>query len=216
MSTVQRVQAQGTLNAQRLQQRLATELRDARLGAAVSQESIGRASGLSQSHISRIELAQAPGATVLELARQCAALGLRLDMRTFPIGSPVRDAGQLRLLERFRRQLHDRWRWASEVLVGTHGDLRAWDVLLAGPGTVGVDAETRLYDLQALQRRVEAKARDSGVDRIVLLVAETRHNGRVLREHREALRSTVPADTAEVLGALRRRELPPRSGLVVL
>ena len=216
MPTIERAQAMGKRDARRIRQRLADELRGARLAAGVSQRHVARIAGTSQSEVSRLELAQADRATFSDVARVCAVLGLRLDVRTFPAGSPVRDAGQLRLVDRFRPHVHESFGWATEVLVGQQGDMRAWDVFLTGPGTVGIDAETRLYDLQALQRKLEAKARDSGVDRVVLLVARTRHNARVLRDHREALRSTLPADTAEILGALRRGELPARNGIVML
>lgn len=215
MSTVDRARARGKRNASHIRQRLASELRDARLSAGVSQQRAARIAGTSQSRVSRVELAQVSATTLDDIARQCAALGLRLDVKVFAAGSPVRDAGQLRLIDRLRPAVHASFDWATEVLVGQAGDQRAWDVFLRGPGSIGVDAETRLYDLQSLQRRCEAKARDSGVDRVVLLVAETRHNARVLRDLREALRSTFPADTAEVLRALRRGLLPTRSGIVV-
>ena len=87
---------------------------------------------------------------------------------------------------------------------------------LDGPGSIGVDAETHLRDVQAILRRSEAKWRDSGVDRMILLVGRTRHNRLVLREHREALRGTFPADTREILTALREGRLPERNGIVVL
>jgi hypothetical protein len=170
---------------------------------------------MSQPVISRIEQAQR-GATLETVALLCAALGHRLSVKVYPDGTPVRDAGQLRLLSRLREAIHPAWGWATEVLVGTTGDQRAWDVRLAGSGTVGIDAETRLHDLQALQRRCEAKARDSGVDRIVLLVADTHHNRRVLREQREALRSTFPLDTKAVMAGLRAGKLPVANGIVVL
>ena len=95
------------------------------------------------------------------------------------------------------------------------GDPRAWDVVLDGPGTIGIDAETRLRDVQAIQRRSELKWRDAGLDRLVLLIAATHHNRVVIREHRAALASTFPADTAEVMTALRRGQLPARNGIVV-
>ena len=190
-------------------------MRDARLTAGVSQAQVARAAGLSQPAVSRVERAlHGPGLEALAVL--AAVLGFRLSVKLYPSGSPVRDIAQLRLLERFRERLSADWRWATEVLVGPPGDLRASDVRLAGPGTIGIDAETRLHDLQALQRRCEAKGRDSGVDRVVLLVAETRHNRRVLREHREALRSTFALDTKAVLGALRVGELPVAGGIVVL
>jgi len=79
-----------------------------------------------------------------------------------------------------------------------------------------VDAETRLRDVQALLRRLELKWRDSEVPRLVLLVAGTHHNRRVVREHRAALLSTLPLDTAQVLRALRAGEAPPQNGIVLL
>jgi hypothetical protein len=137
-------------------------------------------------------------------------------VRVYPDGSPVRDAGQLRLLQRLREQVHERYRWQTEAPIGGDGDLRAWDVRLDGPASIGLDAETRLHDIQALDRRCQLKWRDSGTDVIVLLVARTRHNRAILREHRESPRGTFPADTAELLAALRQGAAPRASGIVLL
>ncbi len=215
MAPIQRARDTGRRDAQRLRQQLGTELRDARLTAGVSQQHLATVTGVSQPVVSRLERAER-GATLETVALLGAALGHRLSLKLYPNGSPVRDAAQLGLLRRFRDEVDPGWGWASEVLVGTSGDQRAWDGYLSGPGTVGIDAETRLHDIQALQRRCEAKARDSGVDRIVLLVADTHHNRRVLREHREALRSTFPQDTRAMLASLRAGKLPTASGIVVL
>jgi transcriptional regulator with XRE-family HTH domain len=216
MAAIDRARDLGKRNAMRLRQQLATDLRDARLAAGVSQRHVAMVAGTSQSAISRVESARNVGLALDVLSVQCAALGLRLSVKLYPVGSPVRDAGQLRLNDRLLAELRDGWKWATEVLVGAAGDLRAWDIQLSGSGTVGIDAETRLHDIQAIQRRCEAKLRDSGVDRVVLLVADTRHNRSVLAAHRDALRSTFPADTAATLGALRRGKLPARNGIVIL
>jgi hypothetical protein len=151
-----------------------------------------------------------------ELAQHCAALGLRLSLRVYPDGSPVRDAAQLRLLERFRPIVASHFRWRSEVPVAGHDDLRAWDVVLDGPALIAVDAETRLRDVQAVQRRIELKRRDSGLPLVILLVASTHHNRSVLREYRAALASTFPLDTRVVLAALRAGRAPDGSGIVLL
>ena len=177
---------------------------------------MAQAAGLNQSRVSRTERNARLPARVDELTAHCAALGLSLSVRVYPEASPVRDIGQLRLLERFRARLPAGVGWRTEVPVGGTGDLRAWDARLDLPATVGVDAETRLTDIQALQRRCETKWRDSRVDRVVLLVASTRHNRLVLAEHREALRSTFPADTVEVMAALRHARLPVANGIVIL
>jgi transcriptional regulator with XRE-family HTH domain len=195
---------------------MATELREARLAAGLSQEHVARVAGLTQALVSRTERAQRASPGIDELARHCAALGLRLSVRAYPEGPAVRDAAQLRLLHRFRGQLKGAFGWRTEAPVAGVGDLRAWDALLSGPGRIGVDAETRLRDIQAVQRRCELKWRDGDVDRLVLLIAATRHNRAIIREHREALRSTFPADTAEMMAALRHGRLPVRNGIVLL
>ena len=195
---------------------LVSELKEARLAAGVSQRHLAGVTGLSQSMISRTERGVRAGLTIEELAIHAEVLGLRLHVRAYPAGSPVRDAAQLRLLARFRRHVGDAFRWRSEVPVTAGGDLRAWDVLLDGPGAVGIEAESRLRDIQATQRRIELKLRDGQAAVVVLLVAETRHNQLVLAQHRAALLSTFPLSTGEVLKALRQGEMPKQSGIVVL
>jgi transcriptional regulator with XRE-family HTH domain len=216
MPPTERARDRGRRTARHLISELANELREARLAAGLSQRSVAQAAGLTQSRISQTELARRPGLRFDEACRHAAVLGLRLSTKTYPEGTPVRDGPQLRLLERLHVQIHGALGWRTEVLVGGFGDQRAWDAVIDGQGSVGVDAETRLRDIQATQRRCEAKWRDSGVDRIVLLVAATTHNRTVLRAHRMALWSTFPADTAEVMRALRKGELPPRNGIVIL
>lgn len=195
---------------------MARELMNARRSAGVSQAHVARAAGLSQSRVSRIERVESSAPRVDELAAHCAALGLRLVVKGYPDGSPVRDAGHLRLLGRLRRLVGGRYRWRSEVPVGGQGDLRAWDAVLQGPVEIGLDAETRLHDIQDLQRRTELKWRDSGVAMVVLLVASTHHNRRVLREHRAAVASTFPYDTGPILRALKSGVAPPGNGIVLL
>ena len=189
---------------------------NARRSAGVSQRHVARVAGLSQSRVSRAERAESSAPRVDELAAHCAALGLRLVVKAYPDGSPVRDAGHLKLLGGLRGIVHAEYAWRSEVPVGGQGDRRAWDAVLSGPVEIGVDAETHLHDIQDLQRRTELKWRDSGVDVVVLLVAASHHNRRVLREHRAALASTFPYDTGPILRALRTGTAPPGNGIVLL
>ena len=59
---------------------------------------------------------------------------------------------------------------------------RAWDAMIFGTDTdTGVELEMRLYDLQAQTRRIRLKWRDSGAERLLLLVNDTHANRRVLR-----------------------------------
>ena len=106
-----------------------------------------------------------------------AAVGLELRLRTYPSGDPIRDAGHRRLLERLRIRLHPALKWRTEVPLPIDGDLRAWDAVILGPGwSIGVEAETVLEDLQAVERRLTLKRRDGRVDRTLLLIADTRRN----------------------------------------
>jgi hypothetical protein len=73
-----------------------------------------------------------------------------------------------------------------------------------------------LSDLQAIDRRIALKMEDDGVDRVILVVADTRRNREILRQHRELLRSRFPLDSREILKELRAGRLPPHGGILVL
>jgi hypothetical protein len=97
------------------------------------------------------------------------------------------------------------------------GDLRALDgMFVIGPARARVEAEGRLGDVQAIDRGAQRKKRDTGLDRLILLVADTRGNREVLERHRDALRASYPLDTREILAALGRGEMPSADGIVVL
>ena len=91
-------------------------------------------------------------------------------------------------------------------------------LLIIGAVRVGVIAETRIRDLQALLRREHLKQAeaDGRVDHLLLLVSNTRHNRAALAEAGEALTATFPLTTRAVLTSLARGEAPPASGVVIL
>jgi hypothetical protein len=96
------------------------------------------------------------------------------------------------------------------------GDPRSGDGLISGEfGDALVEAETHLGDLQAVERQIAAKGRDLGVDRLILLVADTRHNRAVLAAHPE-IRERFPIETRACLMQLRRGLDPEGDCLVVL
>jgi hypothetical protein len=68
---------------------------------------------------------------------------------------------------------------------------------------VGVEAELRPTDLQALQRRIALKKRDGLVDRVVLVLADTRHNRSLLRLVGDSLRDSFPIQGRAARAALR-------------
>ena len=105
----------GLARARELQRRFGEELRIARTGAGLSQQSAGASADMSHAQWGRIERAALLEVTFGQASRAATAVGLRLDVRCYPDGDPVRDAGQLALLERFRRRLPSGARWDTEV-----------------------------------------------------------------------------------------------------
>lgn len=197
--------------------RLASELREARLGAGVSLDAVAHASGLSAAQVRRIERGDVPGVSLANLCVLFAVLGMRLSARPYPAGPPLRDAAHARLLARFKAQLREPVRMRTEVPLGGEGDPRAWDAeLMQGDDTCKLEAETVLRDLQAVDRRVARKLADDGALRVILLVAATRRNRRVLREFGDLISARYRLDTRAVLGHLRSGRLPPASGVCIL
>jgi transcriptional regulator with XRE-family HTH domain len=208
---------EGRGNARSIRGTMGQEVRGARLAGGLSQLAAGAAAGMSHAQFGRIERGELRELTVDQLSRACAAVGLRLVIRAYPDGDPVRDAAQLALLERFRSCLPPGTRWRTEVPLPIAGDRRAWDgVVTLGNGSLGVEAETRLRDIQALERRLALKLRDGGLERMVLVVSDTRSNRRVVDIHRAALRPLLPLDARDILSALRSGRLPEASGIILL
>jgi hypothetical protein len=71
-------------------------------------------------------------ASVIELAAIGATVGRDVRLHAYPGGDPIRDAGQQRLLDRFRARLHPSLAMPTEVPLPIEGDLRAWDAMVRG------------------------------------------------------------------------------------
>ena len=106
----------------------------------------------------------------------------------------ARDTDMPRCIDRFRRNSLGRSRSGPRC--------HSPSPVICEPGTScspaagwrhGYEAETRPTDLQALERRIELKARDGEVDGVSLLLIDSRHNREFVRANPEALaRRTVP------------------------
>jgi transcriptional regulator with XRE-family HTH domain len=193
------------------------ELREARLAAGLSQRQIGLSAGLSHTEIGRIERATSPRVPFETLAVVGAVLGLDISIRAYPDGEPVRDVAQIALLARLRHLLPPSLTWRTEVPLNIPGDRRAWDATIGGSGwRVAVDAESRLRDVQACSRKVGLKQRDDGSVTVILLVADTRHNRRVLRLVQADLATQFPTPGRAVLASLEKGDVPSGSGIVLL
>jgi transcriptional regulator with XRE-family HTH domain len=212
----ERLRAFGLRQADDVTRRLGREARELRLRAGLSQAQLSRVAGVSRHWIYLFEHGRLRTVDIRRATLVMAHLGHKLVVSTYPTGEPLRDEGQARLLERFNVRLSPTWRRFLEAPMPREGDLRAWDELLRGAVSIGVEAETRPNDLQALERAMNAKQRDSGADRMILLVAATGRNRAMVRAHVALLRQTFPLDTRATLAALADGRDPGANGLMVL
>jgi transcriptional regulator with XRE-family HTH domain len=182
----------------------------------LSVREVARAVGVSPARIERAERGDPTALTIDLAARIAPVVGLLLATSLHPNGDPVRDRAHLALLERFRIRLHRSLVWRTEVPMPIAGDLRGADGLVeAAFGTVLVEAETRVTDVQAVERKSALKQRDLGADRLILLIADTPANRRVVTLHPE-LRVRFPIGARRCLAAIGRAEDPGGDCLLIL
>jgi transcriptional regulator with XRE-family HTH domain len=196
------------------------ELRDARLKAGLTLESVARAVGTSASSVLRVERGARPGPRPATLAAQAAAVGLRARIRVYPEGPPIRDAAQIALIRDFRARLHPGIGFTLESPViqgGGVGDLRAFDaVLTVGTCRCGVEFYTRFHDCQAQLRAALLKQRDAGADRLLVVVKATHANRRAVAAAGDLIITTLPLTTRQMMTALAAARDPGGNGLVLL
>jgi len=188
---------------------LGRELRDARRAAGLRQADVARAAGVSASWVSRVENAAVRDLGIRSLSVMLAIVGLDMSVRAFPGGQPLRDEGHRRLLAGFRAILPQGTEWHTEVPLAASGDPRAWDgVARLWQIDVGVEAEVRPTDLQALERKLGLKKRDSGVTRLILVLADTGSNRAFLRWAADDLKRHFPLQGRQALDALHDPQDP--------
>jgi transcriptional regulator with XRE-family HTH domain len=206
MATRTRAADEARRNWRRICRSVGEQLRAARLIHGASQAQVAAALGLSQSEISRRELGLAYGISGASLAFHAAAVGLKVAVQLWPVGAAVHDAAQARYVAAFVARVGARWRVTLEATVPVAGDLRAADVLLTNEvARVVVEVITRLADLQAVVRLAQAKARDLGATRLVIVIAATHAN-----------RDSFDLDSRAVLAALAAGRDPGRDAIVLL
>jgi transcriptional regulator with XRE-family HTH domain len=176
-------------------------LGNTRRALGISCRELGRRTALGPQRIARAERGEVDALTIDVAARIAPALGLQLAVSLHPNGDPVRDKGHLALIDRLRRRL-PRLALHVEVPIPIVGDIL-------------VEAETHLGDIQLIERRAAAKARDLSALHTILLVADTRHNVQVINEHPE-LRERFPVDGGTCLARLVNGVDPGGDALVIL
>jgi transcriptional regulator with XRE-family HTH domain len=196
---------------------LTGDLVAARRNAGLSQAAVARGIGVSRPLVAAWERAVIVP-RLDQLARWAAVLGIETSLRAFPAGPPLRDAGQLRLLVRFGRLIGDTWRASPEAPVSPDPrDRRAFDLLLSRPGRrVAVEAIGRLVDLQAQLRPLALKQQAAGGIRLVVVLADSRHNRHAVRDVADVLVSSFPCRPRTALAALRAGEVPAGDALLLV
>ena len=192
------------------------DLATARITSGKSVREVARLLGIGPGRVERFERGDPETMTIDLAARYAAVVGHQLALSMYPFGDPVRDKAHLALIARFRARVHASVRFRAEVAVPIAGDARSGDAMLDGDGWDGLtEAETRVGDIQLVERRSRAKQRDLGARRLILLVSNTPHNREVLRLHPE-LRERFPIDTRTCLRRVRAGEDPGGDCLVIL
>jgi transcriptional regulator with XRE-family HTH domain len=177
---------------------------------------MGRRLGVSHDRLARLERGEEAATTIDLTARYAAVLGMTLATTLHPDGDVVRDQAHVALLGRFHSRLPRGAIWRTEVPMPITGDPRSADGLLALGRTEWLaEAETHLGDFQALERRMAAKGRDLGTDRLVLVLADTAHHRRLLRGI-PALRERFPIDTRTFFRAIAKGEDPGADAAVIV
>jgi transcriptional regulator with XRE-family HTH domain len=195
--------------------RLAAEVRLARVGSGLSLRDVATAAGIDHSVLWRFERRR-QDMSPRDLSAVCAVVGLDLVIRAYPAGDAIRDAAHARLLKRLRDRLHPGLRRSTEVPIAGPGDLRAWDAVIRGTGWwVVVEAETAIRDVQALERRVALKLRDGDGPHLVLLVADTAGNRRAMAAAPASF-ANLPLSNRQLLNAFRHGTDPRSSGILIL
>jgi transcriptional regulator with XRE-family HTH domain len=207
----------GRRRGTQLARRTLDQLRDARLAAGLSQRTLASALGVSQTVVWRLETPRVVDVGVVRLSEMAALLGLDVAITLHPAGDALRDRGHQALLKRLRAVLGSAWHATAEVPFPAAGDPRHWDLLLRlGSQRVGVEAETRIRDVQALVRRMRVRLYEGDVDRMLLVLSDSAINRRLVGELREALGGDFATPPRTILRALRAGEPIPGSGLLLV
>lgn len=217
MATRERPSDRGKRRGERLLFEILDEARRARLASGLTQDDVGRALGISAGRVSLMERGRYANVPFVVIAQFLSVTGLELSARAFPVGGGLRDVAQIQLLDRLRAHASPNIHWQTEVPIPIRGDLRAWDaVLRIGAVAVGVEAETRLRDFQAVDRRTMLKARDSGMAFTILLIAATRTNRVILREAGGLASINYPISSSDALASLQAGRDPGGNSIVLL
>lgn len=218
MTSATRARSTGERRAERHLLEIGEAFLEQRVALGLSQAHVATAAGLDRYRYGRIERARLP-ATIVELDRLAAVLGLELSVRLYPGGPAVRDAAHSSRLGGFLERVQAPLRHRVEVgLPSLDGrfEQRAWDAMLFGHGErTAIELEMRVRDAQAMRRRHDLKRRDDPTEHFLLLLADTRHNRRVIAEFAPLFEDLPRLRPSAVYGVLEAGRHPPTGLLFV-
>jgi transcriptional regulator with XRE-family HTH domain len=114
---------------------IASEVRDARLNAGLSQQVLGQRLGWSADKVWQVENERLPSLSITDACLIGAALGLDLSTRLYPNGPPIRDAAQSRRLRALLSHVAAPLIFRTDVALPAtehRRDARAWDAIIYG------------------------------------------------------------------------------------
>ena len=220
MVSLERSFDRGNRRGQQAVRVLGEGFREQRLASGASQQVVANAARITRPRYSNIERGKVERLSIVEASRIAGVLGLDLVVRTYPGGSPLRDAAHAERLQRVLRRVRAPLRYRVDVPLPQRPDQpteqRAWDAMLYGHGSrTGIEVEMRLRDVQATIRRHAMKRRDDPVGGFLLVLADTRTNRRVVAEHGALWPGLPRLRTFTVIALLAAGQHPP-SGIVLI
>ena len=198
MATTQRIRDIAAERARRAVVDFGRDARDARRLANLSQEQVSKVVGISHGHLSRIRAR--PGPESLDRScdqdRGCRwarpfdpdVSWRRSDPRCRP-GSAARTFSVARGADPLlaNRDPGRAGRRSTRLGWRPHGARSA----------AGVEAVVHVHDWQALDRRISLRRRDLGIQLVILVLADTRHNRAVLRSLGPGPHDRLPAERSD-------------------
>lgn len=199
----------GATRASDLRRWVGRDLKILRVSSGQTQRAIAFRSGVSQAFQSEIE--RGTGNASLEmLATIAEAAGGRLVMRVVPgDGVPLRDSGQLTIVQSIIAECHPRWEHTIEMPIGSPPDLRAADLVCQTPEEVDmIEVERGWFDHQGQYRPLQLK-RDALAERIgrpvnlIIALVDSERTRRALSGLDHILTHTLPVPSRRIWASLR-------------
>ena len=221
MPTRETRRLRGERRGKMLVARAVGDLRTAREDGNVSLAQLAAEVGSSASAVSRFERLELEDIGVVRLSEIASALGYEISLGVHPTGDPLRDKAQLAIGRRFDALLGPAWKVLNEVLLPEPGDRRSWDkvIRLVGsesPYAVGVDVESRIRDVQALVRRTRERETDHRVQQILLVLADSATNRRLVGQLVDNLGDAYRTPMREIRRDLKRGVPLGGSGVLLI